>query len=93
MVNAHPLDAASSAPSRRRPIAMESNDGKSKMSQPFSPVTIALNKINAEIGNRQTVLRELNEKRMRLEGEISGLREAQNHFEAAQHASPPRHGE
>lgn len=57
------------------------------------PMTLALNMINAEIGNRQVTLRSLNEKRIALEGEIAGLREAQARIERAQVATPPRHRE
>lgn len=63
------------------------------MAQPSDPLTVALNMINAEISNRQNILRELDEKRIRLQGEISGLREAQSRFDVAKSASPPRHGE
>ena len=56
-------------------------------------LTIALNMINGEVANRQVALRELNEKRIALEGEIAGLREAQTRIEKAKHATPPRHGE
>lgn len=55
------------------------------MSQPSDQLTIALNMINAEISNRLVTLQVLNEKRIALEGEIAGLREAQNRFE---HARP-----
>lgn len=48
------------------------------MTQPTDRVTIAFNMISAEILNRITLLRELREKQVRLEGEIEGLREAQN---------------
>jgi hypothetical protein len=52
--------------------------------QPADPVTIALNQINAEISNRLNALRELKEKQLRIEGEVTGLREAQSKFQSAQ---------
>lgn len=57
------------------------------MTQPSDPVTIALNMISAEITNRQVKLRDLNEQLLRLEGEVAGLREAQDRFERANKAT------
>jgi hypothetical protein len=52
--------------------------------QPSDPVTIALNQINAEISNRLNLLQELKEKRLQIEGEVAGLRAAQDRFQSAQ---------
>jgi hypothetical protein len=52
--------------------------------QPSDHLTVALNKINAEINNRLSTLQALNEKRIALEGELTGLREAQHQFQCAQ---------